>query len=52
MWGQDWLDASRAAPGIMLAGTMAGVWGASTGLGQETAGNTRGNHVPGSLAWS
>jgi hypothetical protein len=27
--------------GIMLAGTMAGVWGASTGLGQETTDNTR-----------
>jgi hypothetical protein len=30
-----------AAPGIMLAGTTAGAWGASTGLGQAGAGNAR-----------
>ena len=43
---------SRAVPGIMLAGTKTGPWGAFTGLGQETTGNARGNRVPGSLAWS
>ena len=41
---------SRAALGIMLAGIKTGAWGAATGLGQETPGNARGNHVPGSLA--
>ena len=43
---------SRAVPGIMLSGTTAGVWGASTGLGQARAGNARRTRVPGSLAWS
>ena len=32
---------ARAALGIMPAGTMAGAWGASTGLGQARAGNAR-----------
>jgi hypothetical protein len=32
---------SRAASGIMLTGTTAGPWGASTGLGQVGAGNAR-----------
>jgi hypothetical protein len=36
----------------MSAGTMAGAWGASTGLGQESAGNARADRVPGNLAWS
>jgi len=43
---------SRAALGIMSAGTTAGAWGASTGLGQARAGNARRTRVPGSLAWS
>ena len=43
---------SRAGPGIMLAGITTGAWGAATGLGQATAGNARGNQVPGSLAWT
>jgi len=42
----------RAGPGIMLAGTRTGPWGAATGLEQVTAGNTRGIQVPGSLAWT
>ena len=43
---------SRAVPGIMLTGTTTGPWGASTGLGQRSVGNTHANHVPGSLAWN
>jgi hypothetical protein len=43
---------TRAVPGIMLTGTTTGPWGAFTGLGQEGAGNTRLDRVPGSLAWS
>ena len=43
---------TRAVPGIMLTGTTTGPWGAATGLGQETTGNARSNHVPGSLAWN
>ena len=43
---------SRAASGIMLAGTKTGVGGAAPGLGQEGAGNARLDRVPGSLAWS
>ncbi len=41
---------SRAASGIMLSGITTGVWGAATGLGQESAGNAREDRVPGSLA--
>ena len=41
-----------AALGIILFGTTAEVWGASTGLGQARAGNARLNQVPGSMAWS
>ena len=41
-----------AALGIILFGTTAEAWGASTGLGQEKAGNARRNRVPGSMAWS
>jgi hypothetical protein len=41
-----------AALGIILFGTTAEVWGASTGLGQARAGNARRNRVPGSMAWS
>jgi hypothetical protein len=36
----------------MPSGTMAGAWGAATGLGQARAGNARRTRVPGSLAWN
>jgi hypothetical protein len=37
------LPRSRAALGIMLAGTTTGAWGAATGLGQAGVGNTHDN---------
>ena len=43
---------SRAASGIIHAGTTAGAGDAVPGLGQERAGNARLDRVPGSMAWS
>jgi len=41
---------SRAASGIMSAGTTTGARGASAGLGQERVGNAHRDRVPGNLA--
>ena len=46
MWSASKLR-TRAGPGIMLAGTKTGTWGAATGLGQATAGNARRHELAG-----